>query len=309
MNTINYGALPPEQRLALARGKHPEQAEGDLAKLVLLLRHGDAMPGEQDLAADHLERLVRIEQAEGAQGESYPIVDGYHLAPDTRYENETCGCPDILIDSCSFKGLNEDSSAPFTVKDGKIVKVDLRGWSCYGPLQAEDAQGELGAEAERKCKFLAEFHGVSVDQLKQDLAPAFAALAQPSPSPELERPVVVGYAVDDSTGYALHVSLMTAKEEAFPNGQVEELMTVAQYDRIVGALRAEVGRWHEASDQAMQLNIASQKELRAAQARVAELETELAMALDAAAKGDDARAILGGMELEKKEPAQGGRDE
>jgi len=64
------GGYPDLMSCQKERYKHPEQAEDDIKKLIVLLRHGDAMPGEQDLAADHLERLLKAEQAEGAQGDA-----------------------------------------------------------------------------------------------------------------------------------------------------------------------------------------------------------------------------------------------
>jgi len=127
-----------------------------------------------------------------------------------------------------------------------------------------------GGDHERTFAFQAWRH------LYPQLMAARAALAQPSPAPELERPEVVGYCDpnhiqrmrdDQITGFMVH------EEKGVYT--CEPLMIVDQHDRIVGALRAEVQRWHEASDAAMQLNIASRKELRAAQARVAEIEQAL----------------------------------
>ncbi|HCL3459504.1 TPA: hypothetical protein N2A57_001741 [Pseudomonas aeruginosa] len=85
---------------------------------------------------------------------------------------------------------------------------------------------------------------------------------------EEERPEVVAYFDRNypSTGDAF----IWSNYEGSP---YEPVMTVAQHDRIVGALRAEN----------------------------AKLEKELAMARDAALKGDDARHAAGGMEMEIQE--------
>ncbi|WAJ80856.1 hypothetical protein PAC42_13470 [Pseudomonas aeruginosa] len=72
---------------------------------------------------------------------------------------------------------------------------------------------------------------------------------------EAERPEVVGYRSKESG---------MVYEQDYGLKNPEALTTVAECDRIVGELRAEVERWHEASDEAMQLNIGSRKELRKA---------------------------------------------
>lgn len=95
------------------------------------------------------------------------------------------------------------------------------------------------------------------------------AEALKSEQAEAERPEVV--AVMESNGAG-----GKRLAQRFPIVNVfvgDELMTVAQYERIVGALRAEN----------------------------AKLEKELAMARDAALKGDDARHAAGGMEMEIQE--------
>lgn len=110
---------------------------------------------------------------------------------------------------------------------------------------------------------------------------------------EAERPEVVGSAWRNiyNNGFD-HV----APFPPAPGGPVvdEPLMTVAQYERIVGALRFE----RQQMDRAFTACI---NERDAALARCAELKAELAMANDAAAKGDAARHQCAGMEMEIKE--------
>ncbi|WP_203225923.1 hypothetical protein, partial [Pseudomonas aeruginosa] len=89
--------------------------------------------------------------------------------------------------------------------------------------------------------------GQAPTQAAQGLAGA--ALAQPSPVPELERPAtfsvpscensygfgyVDGTCIQSLRGYRDHLETIV---DALPEG---ELMTVAQHDRIVGELRAEI---------------------------------------------------------------------
>ncbi|HHK5153720.1 TPA: hypothetical protein ACQT1Y_002200 [Pseudomonas aeruginosa] len=110
---------------------------------------------------------------------------------------------------------------------------------------------------------------------------------------EAERPEVVGSAWRNiyNNGFD-HVAPIPPA----PGGPVvdEPLMTVAQRDSIVGALRFE----RQQMDRAFTACI---NERDAAQARCAELKAELAMANDAAAKGDAARHQCAGMEMEIKE--------
>lgn len=82
--------------------------------------------------------------------------------------------------------------------------------------------------------------------------------------------------------------------EGKPWLEEEPLTTVAECERLVEALRFE----RQQMDRAFTACI---NERDAAQARVAELEKELAMARDAASKGDAARHAAGGMEMEIQE--------
>ncbi|HFT1801858.1 TPA: hypothetical protein RHB50_006464 [Pseudomonas aeruginosa] len=114
-----------------------------------------------------------------------------------------------------------------------------------------------------------------------------AHLAQPSPAraeqAEAERPEVVGYCNPghierlkqmEITGFLVH------EEESASIS--ERLMTVAQHERIVGALRAEIAEWQEAAGRGRSdvvAYIAERAKLLegrdAALARVAELEAKL----------------------------------
>ncbi|HCF5688137.1 TPA: hypothetical protein NIH14_001817 [Pseudomonas aeruginosa] len=95
---------------------------------------------------------------------------------------------------------------------------------------------------------------------------------------EAERPEVVASVVHSNP---------VVLGQCGPLNANDELMTVAQH-------AASVARWAE-----MFNRVEQQRD--AALARVAELEKELAMALDAASKGEGARHAAGGMEMEIRE--------
>lgn len=136
---------------------------------------------------------------------------------------------------------------------------------------------------------------------------AGAALAQPSPAQaEAERPEVVGYRSKESG---------MVYEQDYGLKNPEALTTVAECERIVGALRADRDSWAEQAEQRLADWDEMRKERDAALARVAELEGKLtdwvhegfrlnealAMASDAASKGDAARHAACGMEMEIQE--------
>ncbi|WP_273627758.1 hypothetical protein [Pseudomonas aeruginosa] len=136
------------------------------------------------------------------------------------------------------------------------------------------------------CTKDGKFIGVSLNDMKDvfdwmvthaRIAPDHAALAQPSPAQaeqaEAERPEVVGYRSGTSGGiYA----------DGYGLEKPEPLMTVAQHERIVGALRAEIAEWQEAAGRGRSdvvAYIAERAKLLegrdAALARVAEMEAKL----------------------------------
>ncbi|MFU5343124.1 hypothetical protein ACM7W1_16250 [Pseudomonas aeruginosa] len=148
-----------------------------------------------------------------------------------------------------------------------------------------------------------------------------AALAQPSPAQaekaEVERPEVAEVAfvlrnigamdAEDIDGD--NVDLRFEDAEGRDTGCDVSIVEYAekaadlfeQHDRIVGALRAENAKLSEALDRWPLIRDSLKLRLADALARVEELEKELAMARDAAAKGDAARRAAGGMEMEIQE--------
>lgn len=123
-----------------------------------------------------------------------------------------------------------------------------------------------------------------------------------SPAPELERPEVVAW-LNTATGTATshQVQVMDWDDEKEP---VQSLMTVAQYDRIVGALLAEIAQLREAlewrkENQAGQRDVlrSVKAERDTAQARVAELHRCLQAIVNAADHGVWPTTVLHAIEM------------
>lgn len=107
-----------------------------------------------------------------------------------------------------------------------------------------------------------------------------AALAQPSPAQaeqaEPERPEVVAVVRAQGFGRVCEADANTLYQHCSDG---DELMTVAQHDRIVGELRADRDSWAEQAEQRLADWDEMRKERDAALARVAELERQEPVAL------------------------------
>ncbi|WP_180704482.1 hypothetical protein [Pseudomonas aeruginosa] len=103
-----------------------------------------------------------------------------------------------------------------------------------------------------------------------------AALAQPSPAQaEAEQPEVVAF-IHERTGAVANAEMVRAMEEgSVLSGYSIGLVTLAQHDRIFGALRADRDSWAEQAEQRLADWDEMRKERDAALARVAELELKL----------------------------------
>ncbi|MBH4232651.1 hypothetical protein I5R10_00465 [Pseudomonas aeruginosa] len=131
--------------------------------------------------------------------------------------------------------------------------------------------------------------------------------AQPSPAQaEAELPEVVAYA--DPVAFARfkergHEGGVAGREWmwAEPTPGLVAMSRTDECERIVGALREEVASLKHSRQVLVDSRNAHRNERDAALARVAELEKELAMARDAASKGDAARHAACGMEMEIEE--------
>ncbi|HCF6685203.1 TPA: hypothetical protein NII49_006284, partial [Pseudomonas aeruginosa] len=123
--------------------------------------------------------------------------------------------------------------------------------------------------------------------------------AEQAEQAEAERPEVVAWRYGFSGGI---VSDKACLDEWKSGGEYQSLMTVAQHERIVGALRAERDGAIKLLGQSVWQKIERLTQERdAALAEIAELEKKLAMTSDAASKGDAARHAAGGMEMEIQE--------
>ncbi len=135
------------------------------------------------------------------------------------------------------------------------------------------------------------------------------ALTQPSPAPELERPEVVAYRTigrhekHQHPHYALNYYKQNAEDQAAHwrergcEVSEDELMTVTQHARIVGALRAENTKLSEALDECDGDRWKLRSERDAANARLHEVATACATA-----EQQRSAALARAAELEKQEP-------
>lgn len=157
------------------------------------------------------------------------------------------------------------------------------------PEQAEGAQGEREAfetwflrkfyEGDRSCglEWLSTepCGGYRYRQAAElwEVWQARAALAQPSPAPELERPEVVGTVVSGPQGtWAAELKYIPVNSGRVDIG--DELVLAREHGRIVGALRADRDSWEQqAADRVADWD-SMRQERDAAQARVAELEKQ-----------------------------------
>ncbi|HGN2725809.1 TPA: hypothetical protein ACKRYN_000070 [Pseudomonas aeruginosa] len=180
-------------------------------------------------------------------------------------------------------------------------------WPCPAHPAVEQAGGDERAEFERAFTVQegvffddkrGEYRSMNLREIEvtdaQDLNlrlqgwQARAALAQPSPAQaEAERPEVVGYlaTAEHPKHGQPHKAFNYFKDQH--DAQVahwrergcevseDELMTVTQHARIVGALRADRDSWAEQAEQRLADWDEMRKERDAALARVAELETAL----------------------------------
>lgn len=231
-----------------------------------------------------------VEQA-GANvghGHVFPRADGVKMR---------CGgpglCSECTADAYRARAaLAQPSPAPDLAERGTTTEQTCRH-DFYGVWWNRNGVTKTGREC-RYCGFFVE-----------------DATEAPAEQAEAERPEVV--AVMESNGAG-----GKRLAQRFPIVNVfvgDELMTVAQHDRIVGALRFERQQmdsaftacinerdsWAKRWDEAVKYGARIEEQRDAALAEIAELEKKLAMTSDAASKGDAARHAAGGMEMEIQE--------
>ncbi|MEI0850005.1 hypothetical protein [Pseudomonas aeruginosa] len=110
-----------------------------------------------------------------------------------------------------------------------------------------------------------------------------AALAQPSPAPELERPEVVGY-LGRRIGMSEPGFHRSAEDAGYPGPGRKALIDLEQHDRIVWELRADRDSWAEQAEQRLADWDEMRKERDAALARVEQQERTIAGMNEAHAK-------------------------
>ncbi|WP_426762069.1 hypothetical protein [Pseudomonas aeruginosa] len=253
--------------------------------LISLLRKGEALPGHQEEAADEIERLRDWND---------------HL-------NNTV-LPNILNPTFLMLMKGGERLLDLCTKDGEFIGVSLNDmkdvfdWMVtharIAPDQAALAQpshapelAERGTQhrfstTEQTCRH--DFAGVWWNDNGETktgrecrhcgffVADVTKAQAEQA---EAERPEVVAWRYGFSGGI---VSDKACLDEWKSGGEYQSLMTVAQHERIVGALRAEIAEWQEAAGRGRSdvvAYIAERAKLLegrdAALARVAELEAKL----------------------------------
>ena len=254
--------------------------------LIGLLRKGEALPGHQEEAADEIERLRDWND---------------HL-------NNTV-LPNILNPNFLMLMKGGERLLDLCTKDGKFIGVSLNDmkdvfdWMVTHARIAPDHAAL--AKPSPKCATCNGSGQVWISDEPQRHFEDCPDCAQPSLAPtegfshfpellesvqqidamlkaEAERPEVVGYRVsipdEPELGHWLE-----EEDESEPQIQHHEpLMSVAQHERIVGALRAEIAEWQEAAGRGRSdvvAYIAERAKLLegrdAALARVAEMEAKL----------------------------------
>ncbi|MCW8021899.1 hypothetical protein [Pseudomonas aeruginosa] len=303
-----------QARAALAQPSptHAEQAEGAQEvpspvsqeydrHLISLLRKGEALPGHQEEAADEIERLRDWND---------------HL-------NNTV-LPNILNPNFLMLMKGGERLLDLCTKDGKFIGVSLNDmkdvfdWMVthariapdhaalaqHSPAQAEQAEAERPEQPKRHTADVFYHNHFSTVQMEVVRASDFDEFAA-----QHERiSAQLHDALDESDGDRW--KLRSERDAA--NARLHEVATAcATAEQERDAALAEVERLRESKGdpvgslekcmKVMYERDEHAKRLEVALARVAEMEKELAMARDAAAKGDAARHAAGGMEMEIQE--------
>lgn len=135
---------------------------------------------------------------------------------------------DSLAGSIEVSGLIRDARACAEIarsRTAKAIKIVAELDAQQSPAAPELAKGaptDALALAQRNCRFLAEFHNTPLENFMEDLAPAFADLALPSPAPELAAVRTL-----EALGYSYHGADQwkppLGKAPAYITGETPEL--------------------------------------------------------------------------------------
>ncbi|WP_313461532.1 hypothetical protein [Pseudomonas nitroreducens] len=165
----------------------------------------------------------------------------------------------VVLPACEV-----DESSAWDLRDSvaSLIGKLLASQQAEHPEQAEGAQGER--ETARKALSPENQRVVPVQPLLAEPHP-LAALAQPSPAPELERPIAVAYRSSESGNLY---------EEHYGLKDPEPLMTVAQHDRIRAQDAAQIDAAAALLSFTRGKLVKLKSERDAAQDRVVELERQ-----------------------------------
>lgn len=256
----NYAAWKAwRARAALAQPSptHAEQAEGAQEvpspvsqeydrHLISLLRKGEALPGHQEEAADEIERLRDWND---------------HL-------NNTV-LPNILNPNFLMLMKGGERLLDLCTKDGKFIGVSLNDMKDVFDWMVTHARIAPDHAALAQHSPASDLDPLNLAPHAETFNEAPAEALKPEQA-EAERPEVVAWRYGFSGGI---VSDKACLDEWKSGGEYQSLMTVAQHERIVGALRAERDGAIKLLGQSVWQKIERLTQERdAALARVAELE-------------------------------------
>ncbi|MCT5416067.1 hypothetical protein LZK50_31390, partial [Pseudomonas aeruginosa] len=274
------GATPAEAVLALMSAERidPEQESGEQAggderdfqaegaqevpspvsqeydrHLISLLRKGEALPGHQEEAADEIERLRDWND---------------HL-------NNTV-LPNILNPNFLMLMKGGERLLDLCTKDGKFIGVSLNDMKDVFDWMVTHARIAPDHAALAQPSPASDLDPLNLAPHAEAFNEAPAEALKPEPA-EADRPEVVAWQYRVTAGPQTGWSLWhPGKGEEFERSYTVErrpLMTVAQYDRIVGELRAEIAQLRQHKNDYMD---AGQETYRALQNEIREREAEIA---------------------------------
>ncbi len=274
------GATPAEAVLALMSAERidPEQESGEQAggderdfqaegaqevpspvsqeydrHLISLLRKGEALPGHQEEAADEIERLRDWND---------------HL-------NNTV-LPNILNPNFLMLMKGGERLLDLCTKDGKFIGVSLNDMKDVFDWMVTHARIAPDHAALAQPSPASDLDPLNLAPHAEAFNEAPAEALKPEPA-EADRPEVVAWQYRVTAGPQTGWSLWhPGKGEEFERSYTVErrpLMTVAQYDRIVGELRAVIAQLRQHKNDYMD---SGQETYRALQNEIREREAEIA---------------------------------
>ncbi|EML1098836.1 hypothetical protein R6U49_15530 [Pseudomonas aeruginosa] len=249
--------------------------------LISLLRKGEALPGHQEEAADEIERLRDWND---------------HL-------NNTV-LPNILNPNFLMLMKGGERLLDLCTKDGKFIGVSLNDMKDVFDWMVTHARIAPDHAALAQPSPASDLDPLNLAPHAEAFNEAPAEALKPEPA-EADRPEVVAWQYRVTAGPQTGWSLWhPGKGEEFERSYTVErrpLMTVAQYDRIVGELRAVIAQLRQHKNDYMD---SGQETYRALQNEIREREAEIAR-LDGLVSGRTAErdaALARVAELEKQEP-------